>query len=153
MIDLSPEVQICALDQSSATVEGTSFALSLRSDKPGAWTVDGVVADPADGITVTKSWVVPEPDQRSAVFGVGFPVPPGSDTPAQVQAWKDRQSVPGAKLDGDPALSVVLLQLNRTTANPGKFTGLVLTYSDATGSHTQTAAGFAVTLNPPGTPC
>ena len=82
IIDLSPDVTICALDQASSTVDGTSFPVDLHAEKPGTWTLDGVVADPADGITITKSWVLPEPEPDDAVFGVGFPVPPAKDNPA-----------------------------------------------------------------------
>jgi len=153
IIDLSPDVTICALDQASSTVDGTSFPVDLHAEKPGTWTLDGVVADPADGITITKSWVLPEPEPDDAVFGVGFPVPPAKDYPAQVAAWGSRKAMPGARITGDPATSAVVLQLNRTSANAGRFTGLVLTYTDATGSHRQTATGFSVTLNPPGTHC
>jgi len=35
----------------------------------------------------------------------------------------------------------------------GMLNGFVLNYTDTTGSHTQTAAGFTVTLNPAGHPC
>ena len=82
--DLSPDVQICLLDQTYSTVDGTSFALSLHSEKPGMWTLDSVVGNPADGIAITRSWLVKEPDQKNPVFGFGFPVPPTKDNPAQV---------------------------------------------------------------------
>ena len=152
-IDLSPDITVCALDQASPTVDGTSFPVDLHADRPGTWTLDSVTAEPADGVTITKSWVLPEPDPDNAVFGVGFPVPPAKDSPAQVAAWGSRQPIPGARITGDPATSAVVLQLNRTSANAGKFTGLVLTYTDASGNHRQTATGFSVTLNPPGTHC
>ena len=134
-------------------MDGTSFALSLHSDKPGMWTLDSVVGNPADGIAITRSWLVREPDPKNPVFGFGFPVPPTKDNPAQVELWKVRQPIPGAKLEGDPAQFVALLRLNRTTANKGVLTGLVITYTDTVGSHTQSAAGFTVILKPPGSPC
>ena len=45
------------------------------------------------------------------MFGFGFPVPPTEDNPAQVELWKERQPVPGAKIEGDPAQFVVLLRI------------------------------------------
>ncbi|HEY3410348.1 MAG TPA: hypothetical protein VGK53_19445 [Propionicimonas sp.] len=152
-IDLASDIHICLLDQTSSTVDGTSFALSLYSKKPGRWTLDSLLGNPADGIIITKSWLVKDPDHENPAFGSGFAIPPTNDNPAALARWKDRQALPGAKLEGDAADSVVLLQLNRTGENAGMLTGLDLNYTDTTGSHTQTAAGFTVTLNSPGHPC
>jgi hypothetical protein len=152
-IDLASDIHICLLDQTSSAVDGTSFALSLYSEKTGRWTLDSLLGNPADGIIVTKSWLVKDPDHENPAFGSGFAIPPTKDSPAALARWKDRQPLPGAKLEGEAADSVVLLQLNRTGENAGMLTGFVLNYTDATGSHTQTAAGFTVTLKPPGPPC
>jgi len=97
---------------------------------------------------------VKDPDHKNPAFGSGFAIPPTKDdSPTALAPWNDRQPLPGAKLEGDIADSELLLQLNRTGENAGMLTGLVLNYTDTTGSHTQTANGFTVTLNPPGHPC
>jgi hypothetical protein len=150
-IDFSPDVRICLPDQASSGVEGTSLALSFHSGRSGTWTLESLAADPADNLIVTDSWLVPETGQST--FGNGFPLPPTRSYPAQAAAWKNRRRLAGSTIDGDPAQYVAVLQLNRTAVGAGRMTGLVLDYSDAKGGHTQTAAGFTVTLNPPGVRC
>jgi hypothetical protein len=98
-------------------------------------TITGVTLPSAQGLTMTRPWLVPiyydRKNGNHLTVGTGFPYPP-PDTPQ----WRERRLAIGGTIRPGQNLNLVF-GVTRTTARSGTSGGPVVTY---------TAAGSAYTL-------
>jgi hypothetical protein len=100
--------------------------------------LDSVTTDHSSGIVVAGSWVAPAPQTPSTGTLPGWP-PPKLFTQSSNVQWSRRISSVGASLDPTQGWYNVFLRI-QVDPTPGDSTmnGVVLTYHDADGSHTDT---------------
>jgi hypothetical protein len=100
--------------------------------------VDSITTDHSSGVVVAGSWVAPAPRTPSTGTLPGWP-PPKIFTQSSNVQWSQRVSSAGATLDPATGWYNVFLRI-QVDPTPGDSTmnGVVLTYHDAGGSHTDT---------------
>lgn len=104
----------------------------------GAVTVDSLSTDHSDGVTVAGAWLAPAPQAPSTGTLPGWPPPRIFTTSSSVQ-WSQRVTAAGATLDPTAGWYNVFLRI-QVDPTPGDSTmdGVVLTYHDSAGTHTDT---------------
>jgi hypothetical protein len=102
-----------------------------------AVTLDDLSVTYADGVRVVDSWVAPAPADAGTGFVQGWPAPSIVTQSSSVQ-WSQRVEAKGAALAaGKPYTTFLHLRVYPDQL-PYRTDGVVLTYHDAAGSHTDT---------------
>lgn len=102
-----------------------------------AVTLDDLSVTYADGVRVVDSWVAPAPADAGTGFVQGWPAPSIVTQSGSVQ-WSRRVEAKGAALGaGTPYTTFLHLRVYPDQL-PYRTDGVVLTYHDAAGSHTDT---------------
>lgn len=99
--------------------------------------VDSVSTQHSDGVVVAGSWVAPAPQTPSTGTLPGWP-PPKIFTSSGVE-WRQRVTAAGATLDPSAGWYNVFLRIQvDPAAGDSTMTGVVVSYHDASGSHSDT---------------
>jgi hypothetical protein len=100
--------------------------------------VDAVSTDHSDGVVVAGAWLAPAPQTPGTGTLPGWPPPKIFTSSSSVQ-WSQRMSAAGVTLDPTAGWYNVFLRI-QVDPTPGDSTmdGVVLTYHDGSGSHTDT---------------
>jgi hypothetical protein len=102
-----------------------------------AVTLDELSVTYVDGVQVAGSWVAPAPANAGTGLIKGWP-PPSILTQSSSVQWSQRVVAAGATLAGGTPYNVFLHLRVYPDALPYTTDGVVLTYHDAAGSHTDT---------------
>lgn len=102
-----------------------------------AVTLDDLSVTYADGVQVAGSWVAPATANAGTGFIQGWPAPSILTQSSSVQ-WSKRVVAKGASLTAGTPYNVFLHLRVYPDALPLKTDGVVLTYHDSAGSHTDT---------------
>ncbi len=102
-----------------------------------AVTLDTVSVTYADGVQVAGSWVAPAPANAGTGFIKGWPAPPILTQSSSVQ-WSKRVVAAGAALAAGTPYNAFLHLRVYPDALPYHTDGVVFTYHDAAGTHTDT---------------
>jgi hypothetical protein len=161
ILDYDAGVSNCMPDQTRDGVIGTSFPLWFASEGDGEWTIDSVELAPDSGLRINGAWIVPTNDgEETAVFGVGFPLPPAvSDDVSKeaiaraAKAWPTRVDIPGAKLTSPVRDYTLLLAVGLTGAESGDSGRIEVQYTDSSGVKHSTASNGHIAMVPLGESC
>jgi hypothetical protein len=100
-------------------------------------TLDHLAVTYADGVQVAGSYVAPAPAAAGTGFIEGWPAPPILTQSTSVQ-WSKKVDATGAALAAGTPYNVFLHLRVYPDALPYHTDGVVLTYSDGSGSHEDT---------------
>jgi hypothetical protein len=100
-------------------------------------TLDNVSVTYADGVQVAGSWVAPAAPNAGTGFIQGWPAPPILTQSGSVQ-WSKRVVAQGAALPAATPYNVFLHLRVYPDALPLRTSGVVVTYHDGSGPHTDT---------------
>jgi hypothetical protein len=126
--------QQCSPARQGQTITMGIYHLENSSSSPV--TVQSVSLGSPDGLTMTKSWLVPIEHVGGTLdlVGAGWPYPPGFSQPVR-WAWALRKPAVGAVIRAHQDLNLVF-GLRRTTAKSGRSDGAVIGYTAGGSTYT-----------------